>query len=80
MRKWFMTGFMATLVFFAFAPSISAQTYKYVDKDGVTHFTNIPNSPKYKPASGYVNQSPKKKSPKPIKKMKIKKDPSSISK
>jgi hypothetical protein len=27
----------------------SAQTYKYVDKDGVVHFTNTPSDPAYKP-------------------------------
>ena len=70
MIKRFLIGFMAIIAFFAFAPALGTQTYKYVDKDGVTHFTNVPNSSKYKPASGYINHSSKKKKPKPVKKRK----------
>ena len=30
------------------SPETSAQIYKYVDKDGVFHFTNTPSDPAYK--------------------------------
>ncbi len=74
MRRRLGIGFMVTMAFLAFTPFLSAQTYKYVDKNGVPHFTNVPNSHKYKPASSYINHSPKKKNPKPTKKIKMEKD------
>jgi len=56
-------------VFLTFFPSGNAKTYEYVDKNGVPHYTNVPNDPQYKPASGFVNQSPKKKIQNPVKKL-----------
>lgn len=61
---------MAILMFLLFTPSGSAKVYQYKDKNGVVHFSNIPNDPKYQPSSGYINQTPKKKAPKTIKKVK----------
>ncbi len=38
-----------------------AQVYKYVDKNGVAHFSNAPADPRDKPASKYVNRNVHKK-------------------
>jgi hypothetical protein len=54
--------------FLTFTPSGIAKVYKYVDKNGIPHYTNVPTDPRYKPASGSTNKSPKKKSQKPVKK------------
>jgi hypothetical protein len=54
------------LNFFLSNPETLAQYYRYVDKDGVSHFTNVPADPRYKPASGAKNRKVAKK-PKPPK-------------
>jgi hypothetical protein len=70
MKKNILVFFMAILTPLIFAPASPAKVYQYKDKNGVVHFTNIPNDPKYQPSSDYINQSPKKKVSKPIKKVK----------
>jgi hypothetical protein len=35
-------------ILLAFTLEVRAQVYKYVDKDGVTHFTDSPSDPRYK--------------------------------
>ncbi len=54
------------LNFFLFNPETPAQYYRYVDKEGVTHFTNVPADPRYKPAprTKKRNVSKKPKAPK----------------
>jgi soluble lytic murein transglycosylase len=51
-KKILKEGFLAALilgaVFFTTPPPIFADIYMYVDGEGVTHFTNIPNSRNYK--------------------------------
>jgi len=39
---------------------IPAQVYKYVDKNGVPHYTNTPNDPKYKKGKIGVNDPGRK--------------------
>ena len=38
-----------------------AQVYKYVDKNGVAHYSNVPADPKYKPASKNINRNVRKR-------------------
>lgn len=57
-----------------FITSIPAQFYKYVDKNGVPHYTNTPNDPKYKKSKIGVND-PKKKNRPAIKKSPKYKEP-----
>jgi hypothetical protein len=59
--------------FFLFNPEALAQYYRYVDEDGITHFTIVPADPRYKPASGAENR----KVPKKPKQSKSKKHPQS---
>jgi hypothetical protein len=68
MKKKILIVFWVILSFLIFTPSGIAKVYKYVDKNGIPHYTNVPTDPRYKPASGSTNQSPKKKSQKPVKK------------
>jgi hypothetical protein len=52
--------FMGILLAFN-AESPAQQVYKYVDKNGVTHFTNTPTDPRYKSAPRTLNpKAPKK--------------------
>jgi hypothetical protein len=46
MRTIILFAFALFLVF-SFTQETSAQIYKYVDKDGVVHFTDTPTDPKY---------------------------------
>jgi hypothetical protein len=41
--------------FFAFNAEGQSQVYKYVDNNGVAHFTNAPADPRYRPASRLIN-------------------------
>jgi hypothetical protein len=68
MKKKILIVFWVILSFLTFTPSGIAKVYKYVDKNGIPHYTNVPTDPRYKPASGSTNKSPKKKSQKPVKK------------
>jgi hypothetical protein len=45
-----ITLLLITLLTFQLAliTPIPAQVYKYVDKNGVPHYTNMPNDPRYK--------------------------------
>jgi soluble lytic murein transglycosylase-like protein len=49
------TRFLAVLVVGAFvcctAGVARAEVYKYIDQDGVVHYTNVPNDPRYKKIS-----------------------------
>jgi hypothetical protein len=72
MKKKLLIFFMAFLTPLIFTPASSAKVYQYRDKNGVVHYTNIPNDPKYQPSSDFINHTPKKKAPKPIKKVKTK--------
>jgi hypothetical protein len=38
-----------------------AQVYKYVDKKGVAHYSNVPADPRYKPASKNINRNVRKR-------------------
>jgi soluble lytic murein transglycosylase-like protein len=40
---------IAVLAFLPCAPRASAEVYRYVDSDGVVHFTNMPDDPRYFP-------------------------------
>ncbi|MBF0204345.1 MAG: lytic transglycosylase domain-containing protein [Desulfamplus sp.] len=54
--------FIMTVIFFVYPTVSIAEIYTYKDKNGVLHFTNVPNSPKYKlfiterKSSGYYNR------------------------
>jgi hypothetical protein len=43
------------------AESPAQQVYKYVDENGVPHFTNAPNDPRYKRGPKTVNRKTTKK-------------------
>lgn len=43
--RWGSTCLVAALLA---APAVVAEVYKYVDEDGVVHFTNVPNDKRYK--------------------------------
>ena len=43
------------------AESPAQQVYKYVDENGVTHFTNTPNDPRYKLSPRTINRKATKK-------------------
>jgi len=49
------------VILFAFSAESQSQAYKYVDKEGVHHFTNVPADPRYRPASGLINRKASKK-------------------
>jgi hypothetical protein len=59
----------------AFITPIPAQVYKYVDKNGVPHYTNTPNDPRYKKDKTGVNH-PVKKNRRAVKKSPSYKKPS----
>lgn len=48
MRSPVVIFLMVLLALFVFVKEIPAQVYKYVDKDGVIHFTDTPTDPKFK--------------------------------
>ena len=54
---------------------IPAQVYKYVDKNGVPHYTNTPNDPRYKKGKSGANDAKKKNRPAIKKSSKYKKPP-----
>lgn len=45
---WFWLLCIAGMVGLSSAPSVWSDIYRYVDDNGVVHFTNTPNSPRYK--------------------------------
>ncbi len=47
MRSPVVIFFVAFIALFVFVKEIPAQVYKYVDKDGVQHFSDAPTDPKY---------------------------------
>jgi len=57
-----ITLLLITLLTFqqALTTPIPAQVYKYVDKNGVPHYTNTPNDPKYKKGKIGVSDPRKK--------------------
>jgi len=57
-----ITLLLTTLLTFrqALTTPIPAQVYKYVDKNGVPHYTNTPNDPKYKKGKIGVSDPRKK--------------------
>lgn len=63
------------VILLAFNAESWSQTYKYVDKKGVTHFTNVPADPRYKRASKSINP----KAPQKPKGLKPRKDPGATS-
>ena len=68
MKKKVLTLIIALMILLPYKAESPAQVYKFVDKNGVPHFTNAPTDPRYKPKSGYVKRkavSPKNKRPKP---------------
>jgi hypothetical protein len=64
-----ITLLLITLLTFQLAliTPIPAQVYKYVDKNGVSHYTNTPNDPKYRKSKIGVNDPKKKNRPVVIK-------------
>jgi len=59
----------------ALTTPIPAQVYKYTDKNGVPHYTNTPNDPKYKKDKIGVTDPKKKNRPAVKKAPKYKKPP-----
>jgi hypothetical protein len=49
---------IALMILLPYEAESPAQVYKYVDKNGVPHFTNAPTDPRYKPKSGHVKSKP----------------------
>jgi hypothetical protein len=72
MKKKIGIFLMAILTLLIFTPSSPAQVYQYKDKNGVVHYSNVPNDPKYKPSSSYINKKSPKKPTKNVKKAKKK--------
>jgi len=72
-----ITLLLITLLTFQLAliTPIPAQVYKYVDKNGVPHYTNTPNDPKYKKGKIGVQDPKKKNRPAVRKAPKYKKPP-----
>ena len=68
MKRILLAFYLIFFGFLSFFSSGSARVYKYVDEEGVPHYTNVPADPRYKPASASPDQSPKKKVQKPLKK------------
>lgn len=68
----FIVGLAIQLTFNA---QIPAQVYKYVDKNGVVHYTNTPSDPRYKKSKIGVNDPKKKNRPAVKKSPKYKKTP-----
>jgi hypothetical protein len=60
-KKNALTSILLVIFLWAFNAESPGQVYKYVDKKGVTHFTNVPADPQYKPASGFINIKDAKK-------------------
>lgn len=58
-----------------FHAQIPAQVYKYVDKNGVVHYTNTPSDPRYKKSKMGVDDPKKKSRPAVKKSPKYKKTP-----
>lgn len=61
MKKNSLTSILLLILLWAFNTESLAQVYKYVDKNGVAHFTNVPADPRYKPASRSINRKAPKK-------------------
>jgi hypothetical protein len=57
-RKKVLALIIALLILLPYRAESPAQVYKYVDKDGVPHYTNAPTDPRYKPKSGHVKRKP----------------------
>ena len=72
-----ITLLLITLLTFQLAliPPIPAQVYKYVDKNGVPHYTNTPNDSKYKKDKIGVHDPKKKNRPAVKKAPKYRKTP-----
>ena len=49
------------MTLFGSIPESQSQVYRYVDEKGVTHFTNAPADPRYKPASRSINRKASQK-------------------
>ena len=72
-----ITLLLITLLTFQLAliTPIPAQVYKYVDKNGVRHYTNTPNDPKFKKGKIGVHDPKEKNRPAVRKAPKYKKPP-----
>jgi hypothetical protein len=57
-RKKVLALIIALMILLPYRAESPAQVYKYVDKDGVPHYTNAPTDPRYKPKSGHVKRKP----------------------
>jgi len=57
-KKKVLTLIIALMILLPYEAKSPAQVYKYVDKNGVPHFTNAPADPRYKPKSGHVKRKP----------------------
>jgi hypothetical protein len=60
-EKKVLTSALLLIVLWIFSAQSPAQVYKYVDKKGVAHFTNVPADPQYKKASRITNRKAAKK-------------------
>ncbi len=61
MKKNALTSVLLLLIAWALNAESPAQVYKYVDKKGGAHFTNVPADPRYKPASRNINRKAPKR-------------------
>jgi hypothetical protein len=75
MRKIILSFIIWLAIQLTFNAQIPAQVYKYVDKDGVTHYTNAPSDRKYKKSKIGVNDPKKKNRPAVKKSPQYKKTP-----
>ncbi len=54
-------------------PRAKAEIYRFVDKDGVVHFSNMPDDPRYKPIDGRRKKKTKSRKKKKVSRKKYKK-------
>ena len=52
---------MVAILLFVPVPMAGADVYRYMDEEGVVHFTNVPNDPRYRRIDSEKGIAPKKK-------------------
>jgi soluble lytic murein transglycosylase-like protein len=62
MKRWLCVGVSCSFLMLA-VPCQAGKVYKYVDREGVTHYTNVPQDPRYKLAMVIKDSVPGAKLP-----------------
>ncbi|MBW2699355.1 MAG: lytic transglycosylase domain-containing protein [Deltaproteobacteria bacterium] len=61
MQRTFFYLLLVSLASLWICPRARAEIYRFVDKDGVVHFSNMPDDPRYKPIDGRRRKKSRKK-------------------